>query len=108
MSMFIPPAEAFGAPSPGPAVPATQQTRENDYAGSFSSVFLQGMLKEIFKNQWKNGMLDDNISNSLYAEMLTEEMIKQLAENDAFGLNDLVKESIAKSVRMQAQQQEEL
>lgn len=108
MSMFMPPVGASGTSSPGPAGFGAERTREQDYASSFSSVFLQGMLKEIFKNQWKNSMLDDNINNSLYAEMLTEEMIKQLAESDAFGLNELIKESIGKKVQQSGPEQRRL
>lgn len=96
MSMFLPPVGALESVSPGPADVVGGRSRQQDSVGAFSSVFLQGMLKEIFKNQWKNGILDDSINNSLYADMLTEEMIKQLAESDAFGLNELIKENMGK------------
>ena len=105
MSMFMPPVGALGAASADPAAIGAEKTREQDYASSFSSVFLQGMLKEIFKNQWKNAILDDNINNSLYSEMLTEEMIKQLAESDAFGLKELIEENIAKNGNRSTPQQ---
>ena len=108
MSMFMPPVGALGTSSPDPAGFGAERTREQDSVDAFSSVFLQGMLKEIFKNQWKNAILDDNIDNSLYAEMLTEEMIKQLAESDAFGLNELIKESIGKRVQPSGSEQREL
>ncbi|MFA5104071.1 MAG: hypothetical protein WC527_02725 [Candidatus Margulisiibacteriota bacterium] len=94
MPDFMPPVGALGSTPFDPAGFGPGQTREQDYAGTFSSVFLQGMLKEIFKNQWKSAIADDNINNSLYSEMLTEEMIKQLAESDVFGLNELIKGSI--------------
>jgi len=101
----MPPVGALGASSPDPAGFGEGKTREQDSAGAFSSVFLQGMLKEIFKNQWKNPALDDNINSDLYAEMLTEEMIKQLAESDAFGLNELIKESIGKKAQQSSLEQ---
>ncbi len=96
MSIFMPPIGAVGASPANSLFPVQQKNDGQADVSKFSSVFLQGMLKEIFKNQWKNAFLDDNIDNSLYADMLTEEMIKQLAENDTFGLNSLIEESIGK------------
>lgn len=104
MSMFMPPVGALAGSAPIQAGSGTDQIKGQANASDFSSVFLQGMLKEIFKNQWKSGLIDDNISNSLYAEMFTEEMIKQLAESDAFGLNELINERIAKDRNGSTQQ----
>jgi Rod binding domain-containing protein len=99
MSGFLPPVGAFASGPQNIAPHGAEQNNGESQAAAFSSVFLQGMLKEIFKNQWNSGILDDNINNSLYAEMLTDEMIKQLAESDVFGLNELVGESIDGKIR---------
>ncbi len=96
MSAFMPPVGAVDPVPVDPRPSRLDQAGQKDYAGQFSSVFLQGMLKEIFKNQWKNSLVDDSINNSLYAEMLTDEMISQLAESDAFGLNELIQGNVGR------------
>jgi len=96
MDMFIPPTPVsgnFGVN--GGYRPDTAKSR--DASSQFASVFLQNMLKEIFKKQWKSDLTEDGSAGSgLYAEMLTDQLIGQLAESDAFGLNEIIASGIDK------------
>ena len=96
MDMFIPPTPVSGSFGVG-ADYKPSITAEKDQASQFASVFLQNMLREIFKKQWKNELTDDNSSSDgIYNEMLTDEIISQLAADDAFGLNEMIMSGIAK------------
>lgn len=52
----------------------------------FNTIFLQAMLKEVFKDAGKNNLLDESTTTSLFLSMLNEELIKNLSEQDVFEL----------------------
>jgi len=96
MDMFIPPTPVSGNFGVNGGY-RSDTAKSQDASSQFASVFLQNMLKEIFKKQWKSGLADDgSAANGLYAEMLTDQLIGQLAESDAFGLNEIIASGIDK------------
>ena len=72
------------------------QVKKENASGEFSSIFLQQMLQQVFKDQggvfWGGS---DEMTPS-YSDIFTQQMIKQLAREDAFGFNALIKESVTK------------
>ena len=65
-----------------------------EIAREFNSVFMQTMLKEIFKSQSADGLFGDSPSGGFYTDMMKEQLIAQLAAADAFGIEKMVKSEI--------------
>ena len=65
-------------------------------AAEFSSIFLQQMLAQVFKDQGKDIWGGSDEMTPSYSDIFTQQMIKQLADEDAFGFNKLIAETIAK------------
>jgi len=64
-------------------------------AKEFSSVFLQHLFSQAFKDQGTDLWGSTDMSPS-YSEIFTSQMVKQLAADDAFGFNELINETVAK------------
>ncbi|MCX5750022.1 MAG: hypothetical protein NTZ10_07305 [Candidatus Saganbacteria bacterium] len=95
MDNFIPPvifnrnsAYTGSVTQPGPV--------QGDAVTAVSSLFLQTMLKEIYKNQFKNELFttENNPSSSVFSDMFVEQMINEMANADTFGLNKMISSAI--------------
>ena len=88
MDNFISPVSFGGAAVSGQG--GVQQNIDADKA--FSSLFLQTMLKEIYKNQFKNNLFSggNDASASYFSEMFAEQLINEIAETDAFGIGNMI------------------
>lgn len=75
-----------------------QPVNKDTAAGEFSAVFLQQMLQQVFKDQGKDLWGSGDEMAPSYSDIFTQQIIKQLAQEDAFGFNKLISESIAKRV----------
>ena len=64
-------------------------------AAEFSSIFLQQMLKQVFKDPGSELFGSDDMSPS-YSGIFTQQIIRQLAEEDAFGFNKIISETVAR------------
>ena len=59
-----------------------------DAAGQLSSVFLQSMLKEVYRAQGQGNAFSP--SSGVFSEMFTQQLIEQMAAEDIFGLKQLL------------------
>ena len=73
-----------------------QPVNKETAAGEFSSIFLQQMLQKVFNDQGKDLWGGTDEMSPSYSDIFTQQIIKQLAQDDAFGFNKLIEESIAK------------
>jgi len=96
MEYFVPPV-TFNRANDVPQAPAQ---RQESAAEALSSMFLQTMLKEIYKSQFKNGLFQDenDASSSYFSEVFVDQMIDQLSRDDAFGLNEMIASDFKKKM----------
>ena len=73
-----------------------QAVKKENAAGEFSSIFLQQMLEKVFKDQGGSVWSGSDDMTQSYSDIFTQQIIKQLADEDAFGFNKLINDSIAK------------
>ena len=96
MDNFIPPVVFNGTGAYSSSVPQ-HDTGNVDATTAISSLFMQTMLKEIYKNQF-NGKLfatENTPSTTVFSDMFAEQMINEMANADAFGLNKMISSAIA-------------
>ncbi len=93
MDMYLPPIGSIdNIPYDYQGNPVANNTKFSDKnVSQFNSVFLEAMLKELFKDQWKNGLIDNNTNVNVFYDMLNSEIIKNISEQDLFGLNEFIR-----------------
>lgn len=56
----------------------------------FESLFINEMFKSMRQSIPKGGLLDDSLGEDLFQGMLDEEIAKEAAQKDSFGLADML------------------
>lgn len=59
-------------------------------ATEFEALLLQQMLQSMWKSAPSEGMLTGSNEESLYRDMLSEQLAKEMAESQSLGLKDIV------------------
>ncbi len=62
----------------------------SDAGKELVSMFMKQMLKEVFKTQSEDGIFTSGPYGQLFSDAVSDKMIEQLAQDDAFGFNKLV------------------
>lgn len=92
---YIPPVAVNYGGNVGSAV-QQKALEKGDVPEAITSLFMQTMLKEIYKNQFKNGLFqgEGDVSSSYFSDVFIDQLINEMAATDAFGIKKMIEEDM--------------
>lgn len=83
---------------------------QNEAVKALTSMFMQTMLREIYKDQFNNGLFHDekSISSAYFSDIFADQMINEMAQNDVFGLGRMISSDIQKRTTGQSVQDQQI
>lgn len=85
---------SLGYLEPNLLLPSQPQSSA-EIATEFEKLFLMQLAKQAFKNSFWGA--DDRLDTKIYQDLFVENFVNQMAEEDAFGLKDVIQERIENS-----------